>query len=345
MKSAVLTGIRKFELQDIPVPDLKSDTDVLIKVGAVGVCGSDLHYYLSDRVGDQAVQYPWTLGHECAGVVEETGKKVMKVKPGDLAAIDPALPCGGCDQCLEQRPHTCRNLFFLGYPGQSQGCLAEFLVVPEGNCHPIPAGMTVTEAALAEPLSIGVYAVGFLDDLERKSIGILGSGPIGLSVLFAAKHRKARSIYATDKIGHRLKVAKKSGAAWTGNPDNTDVVKMILADEPQGLDAVFECCGDQAALDQAVELLRPGGMLLVVGIPLSGAVSFNMNLLRRKELVIQNVRRQNQCFKKAARLIGQRKIDISFMATHSFKLSEAQKAFELASAYEDGVIKAIVALS
>jgi len=344
MKSVVLTGVRKFELRDSPTPNLESDADVLIKVGAVGLCGSDVHYYLKDRVGDQTVCYPWILGHECAGVIQEVGGIVTKMKPGDRVAVDPAFSCGRCDQCVGGRPHTCRNLRFLGYPGQLMGGLSEFIVVPEANCHLIPDNMTMTQAALVEPLSIGIYSVGFLDKICTQSIGILGSGPIGLSVLKAATATGAGSVYMTDKVKERLRAACSTGAAWVGNPDLSDIVKDVLDNEPLGLDAVFECCGDQAALDQAVELLRPGGRLLILGIPWADRVSFDISRLRRKEISVQNVRRQHHCFPPAIELISSRRADIDFMVTHSFDLTETQEAFELLSDYKDGVIKTMVLL-
>jgi L-iditol 2-dehydrogenase len=344
MKSVVLTGVRKFELREFPTPDLENEAGVLIKVGAVGLCGSDVHYYLRDRVGDQTVSYPWILGHECAGVIQEVGGNVEKVKPGDRVAVDPAFSCGRCDQCVAGRPHTCRNLRFLGYPGQLKGCLSEFICVPEANCHLIPDNMTMTQAALVEPLSIGIYSVGFLDRIGTQPIGILGSGPIGLSVLRAARATGAGSVYVTDKIKERLKAACSAGATWVGNPSLSDIVKDVIDNEPLGLDAVFECCGDQAALDQAVELLKPGGRLLILGIPWADRVSFDISRLRRKEISVQNVRRQHHCFPSAIELISNHRAEVDSMVTHTFDLAETQAAFELLSDYKDGVIKAMVLL-
>ena len=117
MKSAVLTGIRKIEVREVPDPQLRNETDVLLKIGVVGLCGTDIHYYLAERIGNQVVQYPFTVGHECAAVVGKVGSGVIRVKPGDRVTIDPAVSCGKCDQCLAGRPNTCRNLLFLGFPG------------------------------------------------------------------------------------------------------------------------------------------------------------------------------------------------------------------------------------
>jgi L-iditol 2-dehydrogenase len=342
MKAALLTATKKVEVREVPDPLLEKEADVLIRVGAAGVCGSDVHYYTEGRIGDQIVEYPFTVGHECAGVVEEAGRAVTRLKPGDKIAVDPAVVCGLCDQCLAGRPNTCRNLLFLGTPDQLSGCMCDFIVMPDQNCHLLGDGMTMEEGVLVEPLSTGVYSLKLLAGVRLERIAILGSGPIGLSVLLAARAAGVRTIYMTDKIEARVQAARKAGADWSGNPDKSDVVAEILTVEAGLLDAVFECCGDQAALDQAVDLLKPGGKLMVIGIPIFDRVSFDAHRLRRKEISLLNVRRQKFCFPEAIQLIKEGRADVHFMATHEFPLKDTAKAFELAAGYRDSVIKALV---
>jgi len=342
MKAALLTDIQKIEVRDVSEPSIQTDKDVLLRVTAVGLCGSDLQYYSTGRIGNAVVRFPFIIGHECVAEVEEAGRDVQKVKPGDRVVVDPAVSCGKCDQCLERRPNTCRNLRFLGCPGQLPGSLAEFIVMPESNCYLLEEGIDTKLGILSEPLSIGIYAIRLLGDLHASVIAILGAGPIGLSVGFAAKDIGIDIIHMTDKIDERLEVSRKAGAIWAGNPDRFDIVEKIREVEPSGLDAVFECCGDQEALDQAVELLKPGGKLMIVGIPETDRVTFDAHQLRRKEITIQNVRRQNACIPAAIDLISRRMTDLDFMVTHSFRLEETQKAFDLVENYRDGVIKAII---
>lgn len=342
MKAAFLTGMRKFEVREVPIPRIENGTDVLLRVGAVGLCGSDIQYYSTGRIGSDVVQYPFIVGHECVGEVEEAGSKVKRIQPGDRVVIDPAVTCGECDQCLQDRPNTCRSLRFMGCPGQLEGCLAEFVRVPESNCFPLEPNMKIERSILAEPLSIGIYSIRSLGAFQASTATILGSGPIGLSVAMAARDNGIPTIYMTDKIDARLEAAHKAGAFWTGNPDRSDIVKEIETLEPGGLDAVFECCGDQDALDQAVELLRPGGKLMIVGIPKTDRISFDAHKLRRKEISIQNVRRQKGCIPAATDLIKKLKADAGFMTTHIFNLEETQDAFQLVEHYDDGVIKAII---
>jgi L-iditol 2-dehydrogenase len=343
MKAMMLTGIRQMEMRDIPAPEIKNPTDVLIRMKIVGVCGSDVHYYTQGKIGSQVVEYPFTVGHEGAGIVEAVGAAVTKVKPGDRIAVEPAMSCWKCDQCLAGRPHTCRKLRFLGCPQQADGCLSEYLVMPEECCFKIKDSMSFEEAAISEPLAIGVYAVSRSIPMKGAKIAILGAGPIGLSVLLPAMAQGAEKAYMTDKIDSRLQLAKKVGADWVGNPEKADIVKEIANEEPLLVDVVFECCGQQEALEQAVEIVKPGGKIMLIGIPPSmKSWSLNVDLARRKEICIQNVRRQNHCVQAALDMIDNKLFDVNKMTTHRFKFKDTKKAFDLVADYKDGVVKAMI---
>jgi len=269
------------ELKEVPTPQINNPKDVLVKMKVVGVCGSDVHYYLTGKIGSQVVQYPFPVGHEGAGIVEKIGDGVTKVKPGDRIAVEPAMPCGECDQCKAGRPHTCRNLKFLGCPKQADGCLSEYIVIPEDSCVPIKDEMTFDQAAISEPLAIGVYAVQQSIDMKGKKVGVLGFGPIG-----------------------------------------------ITEEEPLLLDVVFECCGDQDAVFQAIDILKPGGKLMIIGIPPTlDNWQFPVDKLRHKEICIQNVRRQNHCVQKALDMIDNKEINVDVMATHRFKFEDTKDAW------------------
>jgi len=342
MKAMMLTGIREMEMREVPTPMIVHDTDVLIRMKTLGVCGSDIHYYISGKIGSQVVNYPFTVGHEGAGEVEAIGKKVTRVKPGDRIAIEPAMPCWKCDQCKAGRPHTCRKLKFLGCPGQAEGSLSEYIVMPETSCIPISEALSYDQAAISEPLAIGVYAVKLSIPMKGARVGILGFGPIGMSVLLPALAMGAGEVYVTDKIDARLEIAKKSGARLTANPDSEDVVDKITAEVPELLDVVFECCGQQDAIDNAVDLLKPGGKLMVIGIPEFDRWSFPVDKSRHKELCIQNVRRQNEALDPALDLMEQGEVSVEAMATHRFSFEDSKKAFDLVAGYKDGVMKAMI---
>jgi len=342
MKAIALTGIRQMELTDMLEPVIERDDDVLLKVEMVGVCGSDVHYYETGRIGSQVVEYPFIVGHECTATVKSTGRAVTCVKVGDRVVVDPAAPCYSCDQCRQGRENTCRNLLFLGTPGQGNGCLCEYIVMPQRSCFPINEAITVEQGVLCEPLAIGVYAIERAGLSKDVKIAILGSGPIGLSCMTAAKASQAKMIYMTDKVQQRLVVAKRAGAAWVGNPEKADVVEAILDKQPLGIDVVYECAGQQETLDQAIELLKPGGKLMLIGSPQFERVSFVIDRVRRKEITIINVRRQRGCTQTAIDLIASGKADVDFMITHRFKLEQTQQAFDLVAGYRDGVVKALV---
>ena len=331
------------QMMEVETPKIVNPTDVLIKMKVLGVCGSDIHYYVSGKIGSQVVKYPFPVGHEGSGEVVETGSGVTHVKVGDRIAIEPAMPCFKCDQCMEGRHHTCRNLKFLGCPGQADGCLSEYIVMPETSCFPIPESMSYDQAAISEPLAIGVYAVRLANmDYAGKNVGILGFGPIGMSVLLPLLQKGAKNVYITDKIDGRLAIAKKSGAIWTGNPDTEDVVALVKELEPALLDIVFECCGKQEAVDQAIDMLKPGGKLLIIGIPEFNRWSFPVDKMRHKEIAIQNVRRQNGALEETLELLAEGKVDVSRMPSHRFKFANTKQAFDLVAGYSDGVMKAMI---
>jgi L-iditol 2-dehydrogenase len=344
MKTAILTAPGRIEIRESTVPEIRNEDDVLLRTAMVGICGSDVHYFSEPRVGDLDLRYPIRLGHECAAVIEAVGTGVRRVKPGDRVSVEPAVSCGHCDQCLAGRPHTCRHLRFLGSPGQLDGSLAEFLVMPERNCHVLPEGMDLAGGVLAEPLSVGLWAVELAGEIKGRTAAVLGAGPIGLSVCLSLQVEGGRGVFVTEKVPARIEAARTAGADWTGSPLETDIVAEIMSREPLGLDLVFECCGQQEAIDQAVLLLKPGGTIIMVGIPLEERISFDTSRLRRKELRVQNVRRQNHCLDRALDLMATGGIEAGFMATHTFPLGRVQEAFETVFDHRDGVIKAMIAI-
>ena len=338
----MLTGLKKMELRDVPDPGISNPADVKIKMKVVGVCGSDIHYFLKGRIGSQIVDFPFTLGHEGSGVVVETGHGVKSLSPGDRIAIEPAMPCFDCDQCLAGRPHTCRKLRFLGCPGQAEGCLSEYIVMPESSCFRVPDNMSHDEAVLSEPLAIGVYAVHQAMPVKGTTAVILGFGPIGMSVMMAALDAGVERVFVTDKIDRRAAMAIETGAAWSGSPDSEDVVKEILDRESGGPDLVFECCGSQEAMDQAIDLVKPGGRIMMVGIPEFDNWSFSADKLRRKEIFLINIRRQNHALEPTLEMLSSKRIDVRPMVTHRFAFENSNDAFNLVAGYRDGVMKAMI---
>ena len=343
MKAQMLTGIGQIELKDVLTPEIINPNDVLLKIEYVGVCGSDVHYYETGRIGSQVVQFPFTVGHECSATVVDFGPAVKTLKKGEPVVVEPAVSCWQCDQCKAGRPHTCKHLKFLGCPGQIEGCLSEYIVMPAECCFPTKEKISLQQGVLCEPLAIGIYAVQQSQLQADQAIAILGAGPIGLSCLAAGRVESTGEIYMTEKIPERIEIAKNAGANWVGNPDSEDIVAAVMKRHPQGVDVVFECAGQQETLDQAIEILKPGGKLLLIGIPPTAKrVTFLIDTLRHKEICIQNVRRQNHCVQPALDMMDRGDFDVNVMVTHRFPFEHTQAAFDLAASYEDGVLKAMI---
>lgn len=342
MKSVKLVSKQAFDEFDeiIPVPDDKNN--VLIKIASVGVCGSDMHYFKHGRIGEQVVEYPYTIGHEASGYIEKIIGDPGELKQDQLVAIEPAVSCGQCDQCQAGRHHTCRHILFMGAPGQLEGLMREYVIVPTQNVFPVPETFSANEAAFVEPMSIGAYAVKLGMISENDDIGIIGVGPIGMSVLLSLKYWGNNYHYVWDKLDYRLENAKKCGAIWTGNPYKVIIQKELRKVISEELDIVFECCGEQDALDTALEVLKPGGKLVIVGIPTEDRISFDMGYLRRKEISIINVRRQNHSVEDAIKIVDHFRPLDDFLITHTFNFDQTNEAFRIVNDYVDNVVKAVV---
>ncbi|MCR4396034.1 MAG: alcohol dehydrogenase catalytic domain-containing protein [Candidatus Saccharicenans sp.] len=344
MKAVLLVGPRQAQLQEKPEPELPDQHWVLLRTRVAGICGSDLHYFVSESVGGEKVPYPCLVGHECSAEVVRVGSEVREVQPGDRVAVEPSISCGVCDQCLVGRFHTCRKIKFLGHPGELDGCLAEYFVMPARNLIKLPPAITLEEAMLAEPLSIALHALNLAGVETTDRVAVLGTGPIGLGLIMLLKHRGLSQIFATDRSEARVRAALQAGANWAASVDQEDIVQEILSRQPLGLEVVFEVSGDQEALDQSVALVRPGGRIIQVGIPIPERVSYQIARLRRKEITIRHSRRQNRCLEPALELIKNKKIEVSWLLSHRFRLEEAQLAFTTAADRLDGVLKAAFVL-
>ena len=324
------------EMRTVPDPEIRNDGDVLLKLACVGVCGSDVHYY-SRQHRQPGGQVPFTVGH---------GARIARLlakayESGPATALPWSRPCvRNVRQRLCGRPHL-RRLRFIGGLGQAEAawpvpCHARGLKVP------VPPELSLEMAAFVEPMAIGLYAARLAGSLKGARIGILGAGPIGLSVLLSARSLGAQRMYVTDKLEPRLAAAARAGAAWTGMPGAPDPVQAVSSLEPLLLDTVFECCGQQSAMDQAAALLKPGGKLMLIGIPESDRVSLLIDMGRRKELCVQNVRRQCGCVEPAIGLLAGPARDAASLVTHRFPFARTAEAFELVAGYRDGVIKAMI---
>ena len=343
-KAVFLVDKARLEVGETQKPVLVEPDDVLIRIKSVGVCGSDRHYFIDGCIGSQIVDFPQIMGHECAGVIEQVGPAVTRVKPGDRVAIEPQVACGKCSFCQSGNQNFCLNLKFLGIPGEMHGCMQEFLAMPQQNVYLVPPGLSLEDAVIAEPLAISLHGIKLCGISGGMSVATLGSGTMGLLTLSGSKASGATTAFATDKIPERVEMARKMGADVAWNPDKTDIVQQIMdCTNGLGVDAAFECAGDPQALLQCLEITRKGGVVGLVGIYSPEImVQLNSETMRRKGLRLQNVRRQVHQTENALRMIAAGQVDADTLITHRFDYRQSNQAYDLVSNYKDGVVKAII---
>ncbi|MGC9467610.1 MAG: NAD(P)-dependent alcohol dehydrogenase [Anaerolineae bacterium] len=341
MKVSKLYGIRDLRIEDAPIPEPGPD-EVLLKIASVGTCGSDVHYYLEGGIGDAVVTEPITMGHEFSAWVAGLGEDVEGLEIGQLVAVEPAIPCGVCEYCQHGHPNLCPNVRFCGTP-PIDGVFAEYAVMPADNCFVLPEGFSAEEGALLEPLGIAIHTVDLAHLKAGQSVAVLGAGTIGLLTAAMARVAGASEVYMTEPISVRQSFALEYCADAVYDPDEEDVVAAIMdATDGRGVDVAFEAAGAKETPDQAARVARPGGKVVVVGIPSDDRMLMTASQVRRKGLTIKLVRRMKHTYPRAIKMVDSGMIDIVPLATHHFPLERIQEAFELVAAYEDGVLRAMI---
>ena len=301
---------------------------VLIRLGAGGICGSDLHYYFEGRNGSFVIREPLIPGHEASGVVAKVGPGVTRVKPGDKIAVSPSHACGHCDYCREGREHLCRNMRFLGsaslYP-HVQGMFCEYFVMGERQCYPVAGDISLGELAFAEPLAVALHAVNRGPVLVGKSVLITGAGTIGCLTVIAARLAGARQITVSDVIDRPLATATAVGADRTIRADR-DAGALAA---PQ-FDVAYEVSGSFAALKACVAAVKRGGTVVQVGTLPHEPLPFVVNEIMSKELDLKGAFRWGIEFDWAVDYLSSRRVDVRPLLSGQFPLQDAVKAFELA---------------
>ncbi len=302
--------------------------DVRLRLGAAGICGSDLHYYSEGRVGAFQIREPLVPGHEASGVVAEAGPAVTRVKAGDKVAINPSHPCGRCDFCREGRSNLCRSMFFLGsasvFP-HAQGLFREAIVIGEAQLTPIqePA-ITLGEIACAEPLSIGLHAVRRAGEVLGRSVFVAGGGTIGCMSVLAARAAGAARVCVSEPSERARRMALTVGADEAVGAD-----AAALAPLAERFDICIEAAGHPLALQSCLQAARRGAVVVQVGT-LPPTVEFPANALMVRELDYRGAFRAEREFDLAVQAIRSRRIDVRPLITAQIPLQRAQEAFELA---------------
>jgi L-iditol 2-dehydrogenase len=335
MKAVYLVEPGRFELRDVPVPE-PGPHDVLVAVRSVGICGSDIHYYEHGRIGDFVVERPIVLGHECAGVVVAAGPEVGSLKPGDVVALEPGIPCRRCRHCLSGRYNLCPDVVFMATPPHD-GAFCEYVVSPEDFAYKLPEHVSTEVGATIEPLAVGMHAVRLTRLAPGERVAVLGAGPIGLLAIAAAGAGGAAEVAAVDPIAMRLEAARRMGASRTVKADEEDAGEALR----NWADVVLDCAGVEATLGQAFDIARAGGRVAWVGMA-APVAPLPVAKAQGKELTVTGVFRYANVYPAAVALLAAGKIDTRPLITHRFPFPQVAEAVEFAARNRQTALKTMV---
>jgi L-iditol 2-dehydrogenase len=341
-----LHGPRDLRAETLSDPGRPGPGELLLRVKATGICGSDLHTYADFRIGETEVHHPLILGHEFSGIVEETGEDArdgtgVPLRVGARVAVDPATSCGRCEPCRRGDVHLCLSLRFCGlFP--FDGSLCERMIVSARNCFPLPDSIDEAAGALLEPLGVAIHAVRLSKIRPGDSFSVHGTGPIGLLILQVAALSGGRPRFAVERLGWRRSRAAALGALPI-DPSDGDPARQILEKTGgRGVDIAFEAGWGGELIEQAAETLRPGGRLVLVGIPPDDLLTLRHSRARRKGLTVIFCRRLLKTYPRAIDLVAGGAVDLVGLITHHRSLEETAEAFALNERYDDGVVKIVI---
>lgn len=340
MKAAFLykPGDIRIKEMDIPIP---KDDEALIKLKAVGVCGSDVHFFEVGRIGDFVVQEPLILGHECAGEVVDIGKNVKNIRVGDRVAIEAGVPCRKCEFCRLGRYNLCSSVTFLATP-PFHGAYREYIAHPEDFLFKLPDNVSFEEGAMVEPLSVGTYAAERGNVNVRNIVTIIGAGTIGLMTLQAVKARGVTDIIIVDLEPFRLDLAKKLGATLTINAREEDPVRKVLEYTGSGADVVMEAVGAPQTIQQTIKMAKPGAVIVWIGMPTTDEIPIRAVEAICKDVDIRGIFRYANAYRPAIKLLASGKIDVKSMITTTFMLDQVREALEYPKKHPGTCIKVMV---
>ncbi|KPL10931.1 hypothetical protein AMJ85_05095 [candidate division BRC1 bacterium SM23_51] len=323
----------RFHDEDCPTPGAR---EVLLEVLSVGICRSDLDYWKDGRIGDAVVEQPLVLGHEFSARVVETGPGADSNLTGQRVAVEPAVSCMECEWCRRGDTNVCPDVRFCGTP-PVDGALRRYMTYPAQFLAVLPDSVSDDAGAVLEPLAIAVHAVDLARPRLEQSTAIVGCGPVGLSILQAARAAGVGRLIALDRLDWRLDLASEFGATDTINvnrEDPVDAVAGLTAD--RCVDFVFEAAG------LAIQLAAPAGKVLLVGIAPGGETNFSASISRRRGLTVYIVRRSRNTLHRALAMLVRGVFDAERLVSHRFPFAQAGQVFPLAYNYEDNVVKAMI---
>jgi L-iditol 2-dehydrogenase len=330
MDAAILTSPRSMSYGPVPVPELDPD-QVLVRVSAVGVCGSDVHYYEHGRIGPYVVESPLVLGHELSGRIEEVGADVDPARVGQRVAIEPQRPCRVCHECKSGRYNLCPHMEFFATP-PVDGAFSEFVAIQSDFAFDIPDSVSDEAAALIEPLSVGIWACRRAEIGPGSRVLVAGAGPIGVIVAQAARAFGAIEVVVTDIDPGRRAFALEHGASRVLDP-------AVESVEGLDVDAFIDATGAAPAVQSGITAVRPAGRVILVGLG-SDNVELPVSVIQNREIWLSGVFRYANTWPLAIELVASGRVDLDSLVTARFGLADAERALTIGR--EPGQLKAIV---
>ena len=315
--------------------------EVTVRLRAVGICGSDMHWYLEGSIGQTPAAYPQILGHEPAGDIVALGSGVEGFALGERVAIEPSITCGECEMCRVGRHNCCLTSIFMGSP-QYHGLFREYATVPARNLDKVPQTMSYSQITVIEPLAVIHHILEMVQIRVGDTVAIMGGGSIGMLAAAMAKVSGASRVFVADKTPHRLELARKMGA-----DDAVDIAQArdYILDETRGrgVDVVIDAAGKAQTMQTGIAVAKTGGKLVLVGIPSENPLGVDMNAAMNKELFIQTIKRSNHNAHEAIELLGSGRISDAFV-THRLPFAETARGFDMLADYTDNVGKVVIEL-
>ena len=344
MKTAVMEGIGKMGFEERSIPTPKAD-EVLVKLDYVGICGSDLHYYETGAIGDYVVKPPFVLGHEPGGVVVEVGENVRHLKTGDRVALEPGKTCGHCEFCKEGKYNLCPDVVFFATP-PVDGVFQEYVAHEADLCFKLPENVSTLEGALIEPLAVGFHAAKQGGAQAGQSAVVFGAGCIGLVSMMALKACGVSKVYVVDIMEKRLEKALELGADGVINGREADVLeKAKELTGGEGFDLAVETAGTEITTNQAIQVVRKGSNIVLVGYGKTGMMNMMMSLALDKEITFKTVFRYRHIYPMAIDAVEQGKVNLKGIATHIFDFDDIQTAMDRSVNEKAEIVKAVVKIA
>jgi L-iditol 2-dehydrogenase len=344
MKTAVMLGIGRMGFETRPIPDI-GENEVLIRLEYVGICGSDLHYYQHGRIGDYIVETPFVLGHEPSGTVVEVGKHVKHLSIGDRVTMEPGKTCGQCEFCKSGRYNLCPDVVFFATPPVG-GVFQEYTAHEAALCFKLPDSVSTLEGALIEPLAVGMHAATLGGaHLGQKAV-VFGSGNIGLMTMMALKAVGVNDVFMVDIAKNRLEKALALGATAIIDASMQDPVKVLLdLTNGSGCDLAVETAGTETTTTQAIQAVKKGSTIVLVGYGKSGMMNLPMSLALDKEITFKTVFRYRHIYPMAIEAVRAGKVNLKDVITNIFSLDDIQEAMDRSITDKTTMVKCVIKIS